>query len=95
MDGKGEFKVTIIDIPEGVAIDLADTGKGIPKSKMKDVFKPGYTTKKRGWGLGLTLVKGFAEAHGGSVKVESTPQHGTTFVVYLPSDTRAYQESKC
>ena len=85
MDGKGEFKVTIIDIPEGVAIDLADTGKGIPKSKHKSVFKPGYTTKKRGWGLGLSLCKRIIENyHDGKIFVlQSEEGKGTTFRILL------------
>jgi hypothetical protein len=85
MDGKGEFKVTIIDIPEGVAIDLADTGKGIPKSKHKSVFKPGYTTKKRGWGLGLSLCKRIIENyHDGKIFVlHSEEGNGTTFRIIL------------
>ena len=82
---KGEFKVTIIDIPEGVAIDLADTGKGIPKSKHKSVFKPGYTTKKRGWGLGLSLCKRIIENyHNGKIFVlHSEENKGTTFRIVL------------
>lgn len=84
MDGKGEFKVTIIDIPEGVAIDLADTGKGIPKSKHKSVFKPGYTTKKRGWGLGLSLCKRIIENyHDGKIFVLQSDEKGTTFRIVL------------
>jgi two-component system, sporulation sensor kinase D len=84
MDGKGEFKVTIIDIPEGVAIDLADTGKGIPKSKHKSVFKPGFTTKKRGWGLGLSLCKRIIEKyHDGKIFVLHSDEKGTTFRIVL------------
>jgi signal transduction histidine kinase len=85
MDGKGEFKVTIIDIPEGVAIDLADTGKGIPKSKLKSVFKPGYTTKKRGWGLGLSLCKRIIinYHHGKIFVLHSEENKGTTFRIIL------------
>jgi hypothetical protein len=85
MDGKGEFKVTIIDIPEGVAIDLADTGKGIAKSKLKSVFKPGYTTKKRGWGLGLSLCKRIIENyhHGKIFILNSDENKGTTFRIIL------------
>ena len=85
MDGKGEFKVTIIDIPEGVAIDLKDSGKGIPKSKHKSVFKPGYTTKKRGWGLGLSLCKRIIENyHDGKIFVLNSEEgKGTTFRIVL------------
>jgi signal transduction histidine kinase len=85
MDGKGEFKVSIKEIPEGVSIDLKDTGKGIHKSKHKSVFKPGYTTKKRGWGLGLSLCKRIIENyHDGKIfVVNSEESKGTTFRIIL------------
>lgn len=88
MDGKGEFKITIIDIPEGVAIDLTDTGKGIHKSKQKSVFKPGFTTKKRGWGLGLSLCKRIIENyhHGRIFVLNSEENKGTTFRILLKRD---------
>lgn len=85
MDGKGDLKISVIDIPEGVAIDITDTGKGIPKSKFKSVFKPGYTTKKRGWGLGLSLCKRIIENyHNGKIFVlQSEEGKGTTFRILL------------
>ncbi len=85
MDGKGELSITLNDIPEGVSIDLKDTGKGIPKSKHKSVFKPGYTTKKRGWGLGLSLCKRIIENyhHGKIVVLQSEEGRGTTFRILL------------
>lgn len=58
MDGKGVIKVNVVQEEVGVnKIFIQDTGKGIPASKLKTVFKPGYTTKLRGWGLGLSLSK--------------------------------------
>jgi two-component system, sporulation sensor kinase D len=85
MDGKGEFKVTVNEVPEGVAIDLKDSGKGIHKSKHKSVFKPGYTTKKRGWGLGLSLCKRIIENyHDGKIYVLNSEEgKGTTFRIVL------------
>lgn len=85
MDGKGQIKVLIQDIPEGVAIDISDTGKGIPKSKFKSVFKPGYTTKQRGWGLGLSLCKRIIENyHKGKIFVLASEENkGTTFRMVL------------
>jgi two-component sensor histidine kinase len=85
MDGKGKFKVTVTEVPEGVCIDLSDTGKGIHKSKHKSVFKPGYTTKKRGWGLGLSLSKRIIENyHNGKIFVlQSEDFVGTTFRILL------------
>lgn len=85
MDGKGELHILVTDIPEGVSIDLRDTGKGIPKSKHTSVFKPGYTTKKRGWGLGLSLCKRIIENyhHGKIFVLHSEEGKGTTFRILL------------
>lgn len=85
MDGKGNLTVKLIDIPEALYIDITDTGKGIPKSKFKTVFEPGYTTKQRGWGLGLSLCKRIIETyHQGKITVlESEAQKGTTFRIEL------------
>ena len=85
MDATG--KITIKVIPEGknLIIDVSDTGKGISKSNFKNVFKPGYTTKARGWGLGLSLVKRIIEEnHNGRIFVKnSEPGKGTTFRIIL------------
>jgi signal transduction histidine kinase len=80
-------KITI-DITEGkknIEIEVADNGKGIDLSRRKDVFRPGYSTKKRGWGLGLSLSKRIVEGyHGGKIFVKSsTPNDGTTFKILL------------
>jgi anti-sigma regulatory factor (Ser/Thr protein kinase) len=85
MDGKGSITVSISDEGNVVIIDVADTGKGIPKSKFKTVFKPGYTTKKRGWGMGLSLCKRIIELyHKGKIFVKSSePGKGTTFRIIL------------
>ncbi len=88
MDGNGDIKIQILMANEGqIAIDVKDSGKGIPKSKITDVFRPGFTTKKRGWGLGLTLVKRIIEQyHQGRIFVkESELNKGTTFRIYLKS----------
>lgn len=88
MEGNGKIQINILRANDGqVAIDISDTGKGIPKSKVNDVFRPGYTTKKRGWGLGLTLVKRIVEQyHEGKIFVkESEINVGTTFRIYLNS----------
>lgn len=88
MGGTGDITIQILLANEGqIAIDVKDTGKGIPKSKIKDVFRPGFTTKKRGWGLGLTLVKRIVEQyHEGKIFVkDSDVNRGTTFRIYLKS----------
>lgn len=85
MEGQGEITFQIEEREKTVRIDISDTGKGIPKSKFKTVFNPGYTTKKRGWGLGLSLVKRIIESyHGGKIFVKSSESgKGTTFRIEL------------
>jgi signal transduction histidine kinase len=89
MGGKGNIQVKILKGNEGnIVIDIKDDGKGMNKSKVKQVFKPGYTSKKRGWGLGLTLAKRIIENyHGGKIFVKATEiNKGTTFRVVLRAD---------
>jgi signal transduction histidine kinase len=85
MDGKGEISVTIKDLPEEIFIDVRDTGKGISSNNLRSIFKPGFTTKKRGWGLGLSLSKRIIEQyHKGELFVKnSEPGKGTTFRIVL------------
>lgn len=85
MSGTGRIDVNISTEADKVYIDIQDTGKGIAPSKQKTVFKPGYTTKKRGWGLGLSLAKRIIEEyHNGKVFVkESGIDKGTTFRIVL------------
>jgi signal transduction histidine kinase len=86
MDGKGEIRGDVYEDNDYVYIDLSDTGKGIPSGKFKTVFEPGFTTKKRGWGLGLSLAKRIIEQyHSGKIFVkESEIGQGTTFTIALP-----------
>ena len=85
MEGQGSITFRIEEKAKSVRIDVTDTGKGILKSKFKTVFNPGYTTKKRGWGLGLSLVKRIIESyHGGKIFVKSSEiGKGTTFRIEL------------
>ena len=85
MEGHGDIYLRIEERDKLVRIDLSDTGKGIPKSKFKTVFNPGYTTKRRGWGLGLSLVKRIIESlQGGKIYVKSSELgKGTTFRIEL------------
>jgi signal transduction histidine kinase len=87
MDGKGNISCDVYMMNEKVCIDLSDTGHGIPTSKFKSVFKPGYSTKKRGWGLGLSLAKRIIEEyHKGKIYVKhSKPNEETTFTILLPT----------
>ena len=85
MDGKGNIDVLIQEQQEHINIDITDTGKGIARQHHRKVFKPGFTTKKRGWGLGLSLSKRIIEQyHNGEIFVKnSEPGKGTTFRIVL------------
>ena len=86
MKGVGELRLNLVPLPhQEVAIDITDTGKGISKKDMQKVFSPGFSTKKRGWGLGLTLAKRIVEEyHNGRLYVKSSEVgKGTTFRVVL------------
>jgi signal transduction histidine kinase len=85
MGNVGHFTVNITEENDHVNIDLSDTGKGIPKSKFKSIFNPGYTSKKRGWGLGLSLAERIIQNyHKGRIFVKSSSlDKGTTFRIIL------------
>src|SRR5574343_268047 len=85
MDGKGAIAVKMDQTESDIIIDVSDTGKGISRQNLNKVFKPGFTTKKRGWGLGLTLCKRIVEQyHKGQLFVKSSePGKGTTFRIVL------------
>ncbi|MCC6691674.1 MAG: HAMP domain-containing histidine kinase [Bacteroidia bacterium] len=85
MNGSGAITITIYDQTQYVYIDITDTGSGIAKSKYKTIFKPGFTTKQRGWGLGLSLCKRIIENyHSGEIFVKSSELNkGTTFRIVL------------
>jgi signal transduction histidine kinase len=86
MEGEGHLKVSMSTEQNYVHIDIKDSGKGIPPNQYKRVFEPGYSTKKRGWGLGLSLVKRIVkDYHKGRVYVlESRIDEGTTFRISIP-----------
>lgn len=85
MNGAGAIDISLKQSKDYIYLEVSDTGKGIPKSKHKQVFEPGYTTKKRGWGLGLSLAKRIVEEyHKGCIYVKkSAVGRGTTFCVEL------------
>ncbi len=85
MEGQGTITINIEDQPRQVIIDISDTGKGIPASRFKTIFNPGYTSKQRGWGLGLSLSKRIIRNyHKGKIFVKSSILHeGTTFRIVL------------
>jgi signal transduction histidine kinase len=86
IEGKGKIEVVVDDTANNVLVDVHDTGKGIATGRTKAIFRPGYTTKTRGWGLGLSLAKRIIEEyHNGKIGVlKSSPGKGTTFRIILP-----------
>ncbi len=88
MEGEGQITIRVFaQKNDEIVLDISDTGKGMSKSIQKTVFKPGYSTKARGWGLGLTLSRRIVEQyHGGRIFIlASAPGKGTTFRIVLPS----------
>jgi len=85
MEGKGKIELIISENEKNVTITISDTGKGIPKKIQQQIFSPGFTTKKRGWGLGLSLAKRIIEDyHNGKISVlKSEINKGTTFSISL------------
>lgn len=85
MEGKGSITLTAREEPDCFSVEVSDTGKGIPKNRFSSVFTPGYTTKERGWGLGLSLAKRIVEEyHNGRIFVKNSEiGKGTTFRVEL------------
>ena len=86
MEGAGTITLTIDDtLADRVIVEVSDTGKGIKKRDLRNVFRPGFTTKKRGWGLGLSLAKRIVEEyHHGRIFVKSSELgKGTTFRIEL------------
>jgi Histidine kinase-, DNA gyrase B-, and HSP90-like ATPase len=93
-EGEGTITSKIYEEPNWVCVDITDTGKGIPKANFKTVFQPGFTTKKRGWGLGLSLAKRIIENyHGGKILVkDSEIGKFTTFTIKLPKGEKLIQK---
>ena len=86
MGGRGTLSFRVDDVPGKVLIDVSDTGKGIPRKNFNSVFMPGYTTKKRGWGLGLSLARRIVEEyhHGRIYVLSSEVGKGTVFRIEMP-----------
>ena len=86
MKGKGDILISIKEELQNVIINITDKGGGIDKTIIKNIFKPGVTSKKRGWGLGLSLSKRIIEEyHNGQIYVMSSKKNkGTTFTINLP-----------
>jgi signal transduction histidine kinase len=87
MEGAGRITIRVMEWQHGAVVEVGDTGKGIKKKNLDDVFRPGFTTKKRGWGLGLSLARRIVEEyHNGRIYVKhSEVGVGTTFRIELKS----------
>jgi len=94
MSGSGNIQITIFEDDRHVYVDIQDTGKGIHKSKYKAIFNPGYTSKKTGWGLGLSLSERIIENyHKGRIYVKSsTIGKGTLFRIELSKSRTALKK---
>ena len=89
MSGGGVLRVSTRGGEGNVAIEVRDTGPGIPPERMKRIFDPFFTTKERGTGLGLAMAQEVAQEHGGQLSCESEPGQGTTFTLRLPAALEA------
>ena len=87
MDSGGTLSVglSVNAVKEGVEIRISDSGAGISKDDLAHIFDPYFTTKAAGTGLGLAIVHNIIEPHQGEIKVESQPDQGTTFTIFLPN----------
>ena len=85
MDSEGTITLSMKSKGNEIILDVADTGKGLHKSQFKTIFQPGYSTKRRGWGLGLSLAKRIVENyHKGKIFIKSSElKKGTTFRIVL------------
>jgi signal transduction histidine kinase len=92
MQGKGDIEVNVIDKNKYVQIQVKDSGKGIAKQNFKTIFEPGFTTKKRGWGLGLSLAKRIVEQfhHGKIFVLSSELNKGTTIALNLKKKIKGF-----
>ncbi len=89
IEGAGRIILHAADIEDSVIVDVEDTGKGIAKSRFRTIFKPGYTTKKRGWGLGLSLSKRIIESyHHGKIYVFSSSPNDSTIIRIILKKTK-------
>ena len=84
--GNGDISVTISKSENEVRMDISDTGKGIPRTNWKNIFRPGYSSKRRGWGLGLSLTQRIIEEiHEGNIRVFRSRPGETVFRLNFPS----------
>ena len=85
MDGGGQLRISTAQHNGHMNLCVHDTGCGISKEHLSRIFDPFFTTKPTGTGLGLSVVRGIIEEHGGKIEIESSMGHGTTVAVVLPT----------
>jgi signal transduction histidine kinase len=84
ISGGGQILVSLTRDGEQAMIQVSDTGRGISAEALPEIFKPFFTTRSEGTGLGLSLAKGIVQSHGGNIEVSSTPGKGSHFKICLP-----------
>ena len=89
MEDGGRLTISAREAKDEIVIEVTDTGIGIPESEMKNLFKPFYTTKPTGIGLGLTYCRRTVEAHKGTIEVESKAGEGTKITISMPKTPEA------
>jgi two-component system sporulation sensor kinase A len=92
MPNGGTVAVESIEVKDGVAISVSDTGIGIPDEIMRNLWSPLFTTKAKGMGLGLPICKRIIEAHGGTISAESSKGKGSKFTITLPNNPKMLLE---
>ncbi|MBI4229633.1 MAG: sensor histidine kinase [Planctomycetes bacterium] len=92
MEGRGTLTLRLAEEPSRVRIEVADTGPGVPVEDRERIFNPFFTRKVRGTGLGLAIVHRIVDAHGGAVRVGSSPCGGACFTIVLPREARGTGE---
>jgi len=86
ISGSGQIRVNLTQEAEQAVIQVCDTGRGISAEELPKIFKPFFTTRSEGTGLGLSLAKGIVHSHGGNIEASSTPGKGSQFKIWLPID---------
>src|SRR5208283_2662188 len=84
ISGTGQVRIGLGEDTGFVRVQVADTGRGIPAEALPRIFKPFFTTRSEGTGLGLSLANSIVQSHGGRIEVSSTPGKGTLFNIWLP-----------
>jgi signal transduction histidine kinase len=94
--GKGQVRVMLSEDHGSALVQVWDTGRGISPEALPRIFKPFFTTRTEGTGLGLSLANSIVQSHGGRIEVSSTPGKGTQFKIWLPErrPKRGYEERR-